>query len=133
MSFSRLLEAANTLLENIIDSGDFGPDEFGDTAEGGNVAAFPRDDEGTPWYPDVWELKEAVDATRLDRQIYDSAHALRQAVNVAQSLMDEVAIWITGDEPYNPEVLARALTEHACNMRDLLQQANYANTTEVQS
>lgn len=49
-----LVEAANALLTGLIDAGDYGPGIEGDDD------ALPHDEDGSPWYTDVWELQEAL-------------------------------------------------------------------------
>ena len=53
----RLRDAASVLLTNVIDAGEYGPyDEYDSKLN----PDLPRDEDGSPWYPDVWELKEAL-------------------------------------------------------------------------
>jgi len=55
-SNGRLREAATIILANLIDADDYGPDDTG----GADCDDWPRDEDGDLWYPDVWELKEAL-------------------------------------------------------------------------
>ncbi len=52
-----LVNAADEVLRNIIDSGAYGPDEF-DVFD----LQFPVDEDGDRWFPDVWNLKQALAA-----------------------------------------------------------------------
>jgi hypothetical protein len=66
----RLLDAANEILSNIIDLGEAGPkiDDYPD---------FPRDEEGSVWYPDVWELKGAIEAVEESLHLSEVADNYR--------------------------------------------------------
>ena len=50
-----LLEAAEALLANLIDTEAYGPDDIDPDEWDG-----PLDEDGAPWYSDVWNLKEAI-------------------------------------------------------------------------
>jgi len=58
-----LIEAASTLLGNMYDNGSAGPSKH-DT----DAADLPKDEDGDPVWPDVFELQQAVDAIRNDGQ-----------------------------------------------------------------
>jgi hypothetical protein len=56
-----LVDAAETVLVNMLDSGAHGPDD--DRDKHGN---YPVDEHGDVWYPDVWHLNEAMNPFRDD-------------------------------------------------------------------
>ncbi len=68
-SFSRLLDASNELLANLIDAGKHKPDLLLE----GSEEYYPLGVDGDPWYPDVWELDMAEEAARKDKALYDAA------------------------------------------------------------
>ncbi|MFH1921778.1 MAG: hypothetical protein ABIP48_18085 [Planctomycetota bacterium] len=50
-----VIEAARTLLNNLIDADEYGPKLVTDDE-------FPRDEDGDPWHTDCWELYQALNA-----------------------------------------------------------------------
>lgn len=56
----KLLEAAEALLANLIDTEAFGPDEEIDPDDWDG----PLDEDGAPWYWDVWNLREAIEQAK---------------------------------------------------------------------
>ncbi len=69
-----LYDAANELLCNLIDAGQYGP-EPADVSEDDS---YPRDEEGAPWYDDLWALKqtlEAFDPPRVGVSVKEPNHA----------------------------------------------------------
>ena len=61
------------MLDNLIDAGDYGPGL-------GSDETFPRDEEGDPWYHDLWELRQALAAAEKERALFEAAPALREAL-----------------------------------------------------
>ena len=57
-----VINAARTLLDNLIDADQHRPELAADDDE------YPRDDDGNPWYSDCWELYQNLNA-------YDAAIA----------------------------------------------------------
>ena len=55
----RLVDAASDVVGNAIDCGEFGP-PLGSIDSDAN---WPRDADGDPWYHDLWELQQAIEAT----------------------------------------------------------------------
>ena len=51
---SRLVDAARVVLANMLDCDQWGPC---DCDEHDN---WPKDEDGDVWFPDIWELKEAL-------------------------------------------------------------------------
>lgn len=48
-----VVEAASQVLNNLVDAGAHGPDL-------GDYDGFPRDEQGDPWYHDLWALRAAL-------------------------------------------------------------------------
>jgi hypothetical protein len=62
-----LVEAAEGLLDNMIDSGAYGPDDARDAG-----SHYPVDEDGSVWYPDVSALDEALKSFRDDARHEES-------------------------------------------------------------
>jgi len=58
-AFAELLDAAEDLIVNLIDTKDFGPNE-----ENPDYDDYPKDEDGDAWYHDAFRLREAVNKAR---------------------------------------------------------------------
>lgn len=52
----RLLAAADAMMANLADAGQVGPDD----PDCPHCDDWPRDEDGNLWYPDAWELQQAI-------------------------------------------------------------------------
>lgn len=73
----RLVSAVEDLLQNMIDVGDYGP-ETDETGE-----SYPHDEDGDPWFHDVWELNEALPHVAAKVSLYGAAPYLLEACKAA--------------------------------------------------
>jgi hypothetical protein len=102
-SFTRLLDAANAHLADLIDSGEHGP-ELWDEAEG---TSYPRDADGRPWFSDVWELHQAEEAARKDKALYDAAGDLLEACRDAEDRLTNEINRSQVEEKFHPHFALR--------------------------
>lgn len=68
MNPERLLAAASVTLTNIMDAGEYGPKDV----DPSDIEKFYKDAEGDLWYPDVWELNEAVNEMEQHNRLLDA-------------------------------------------------------------
>ncbi len=67
---SELLDAADSLMANLMDAGEHKPDLYDDEAN-----EYPTDEDGQPWYPDCLRLKNAIEAVTLAAMATDKQPA----------------------------------------------------------
>jgi hypothetical protein len=75
----RLSAAAENLLSNLLDSGGYGPDKYD-----ADLAGYNIDSAGDPWYPDVWELDQALLPFRVAEPTLAEKHDQSCAKHVAE-------------------------------------------------